>query len=122
MRKPFFKKSHGAWYVHHQGRMTRLSDDKETAFQLYHELKASQAPATSSDSVAGLLNSYLEWCQKNRAERPYDWYRGFLSSFAKSIGLRLRIGGIRPDFCQFQGVTVDKEFGQLSLSQDSHKA
>ena len=96
MRKPFFKKSHNAWYVHHQGRMIRLSDDKETAFQLYHELKASQAPATSSDSVAGLLNSYLEWCQKNRAERRYDWYREFLSSFAKSIGLRLRIGGIKP--------------------------
>ena len=40
-----------------QGRMIRLGDDEETAFQLYHELKASQAPATTSDSVASLLNS-----------------------------------------------------------------
>ena len=81
MRKPFFKKSHNAWYVHHQGRMIRLSDDKETAFQMYHELKASQAPVASTDSVVGLLNCHLEWCQKNRAETTYDWYREFLSSF-----------------------------------------
>lgn len=96
MRKPFFKKSHTAWYVHHQGKMIRLADDEDTAFQVYHELKASQAPATTSDSVASLLNGYLEWCQKNRSERTYGWYRDFLSSFAKSIGLRLRIGSIKP--------------------------
>jgi integrase len=96
MRKPFFKKSHNAGYVHHQGRMIRLSDDKETAFQLYHELKASQAPAASTDSVATLLNSYLEWCQKNRSQATYEWFKEFLSSFARSIGVRLQIGSLKP--------------------------
>lgn len=96
MRKPFFKKSHGAWYVYHQGKMVRLDEDKEQAFLKYHELKASNAPASSGDSVASLLNSYLEWCKKNRSERTYDWYRYLLSSFAKSIGARLQIGSLKP--------------------------
>ena len=94
MRKLLFKKSHNAWYVHQQGRMIRLSDDKETAFQLYHELKASQAPAATTDSVATLLNCYLEWCQKNRSTATYEWYKEFLSSFARSIGVRLQIGSL----------------------------
>ncbi len=38
MRKPFFKKSHKSWYVHHQGRMHKLGAQREEAFRAYHEL------------------------------------------------------------------------------------
>ncbi|MEZ6043090.1 MAG: tyrosine-type recombinase/integrase [Planctomycetaceae bacterium] len=96
MRKPFYKKSHGAWYVNHHGRMIRLSQDKEEAFKAYHELMASEAPASSNDSVATLMNSYLDWCKKNRSAQTYIWYKEFLSSFARSIGVRLRIGSLKP--------------------------
>lgn len=96
MRKPFFKKSHSSWYVHHQGRMIRLGEDKEKALQAWHELKASITPATTSDSVASLLNCYLEWCEKNRSPRTYEWYRDFLATFARSIGVKLQIGALKP--------------------------
>ncbi|MCA9049836.1 MAG: hypothetical protein KDA89_13970 [Planctomycetaceae bacterium] len=89
MRKPFFKKTHNAWYVHHQGRMVRLGTKREEAFQAYHELKASQAPASQADSVASLAECFLEWCRKNRSPRTYEWYKEFLSSFVKSIGTRV---------------------------------
>jgi len=96
MRKPFFKKSHSAWYVHHHGKMIRLGEDKEKAFLKYHEIMATNAPVSSSDSVVGLLNVYLEWCQKNRSEGTYQWYRHFLSLFARSIGARLQISSLKP--------------------------
>jgi len=73
MRELFFKKTHKRWYVDHQGRMIRISEDKEKSLQPYHELKVCSAPASSLDSVASLLNSYLEWCRKNRSERTYVW-------------------------------------------------
>ena len=64
MRKPFFKKTHKAWYVHYQGKMIRLGEDKDEAFLRYHELMASNAPIGNTNSVVTLLNSYLDWCQK----------------------------------------------------------
>ena len=97
MRKPFFKKSHQAWYVHHQGRLQRLGPDKAEAFRRYHELMLSDAPQVDkSETVVSLLNAYLAWCEKNRAPLTYEFYRKMLSSFARSIGTQLRIDAIKP--------------------------
>lgn len=98
MRKPFFKKSHDCWYVHHSGRMVRLGPDKAEAFRKYHELMLSDTVATCSPSetVASLLNTYLGWCEKNRSAQTYSWYRHFLSSFVRSVGVRLRIDALKP--------------------------
>jgi len=95
MRKPFFNKTHGAWYEHHHGKMVRLHADKEQVFSKYHELMSAGSPSTNADTVASLLNSYLEWCQKNRSERTYEWYQNLLSSFARSIGTKLQIGRLK---------------------------
>lgn len=96
MRKPFFKKSHASWYVYHHGKMIRLGTEKVAALQVWHELKSADTPATSSDSVASLLNLFLDWCQKNRSPLTYTWYKEFLSSFAKTIGVKLQLGGLKP--------------------------
>ncbi len=96
MRKPFFKKSHNAWYVHHHGRLVRLDTDRDKAMLRWHELHTSAQPSAPSDSVATVLNCYLEWCQKNRSPRTYEWYRDFLSSFARTIGTRLPISSLKP--------------------------
>lgn len=96
MRKPFFKKSHAAWYVHHHGKMVRLGPDKDEAFRRYHELKAADAPAAVTDSVASLCNSFLAWCEQNRSPRTYEWYADFISSFVRSVGTSLQIGRLKP--------------------------
>jgi site-specific recombinase XerD len=77
--------------------MVRLGPDKPDAFRKYHELMASDAPRVDmSETVVSLLNAYLNWCEKNRSEQTYTWYRHILSSFARSIGTRLRIDAIKP--------------------------
>ncbi|MEZ6064055.1 MAG: tyrosine-type recombinase/integrase [Planctomycetaceae bacterium] len=96
MRKPFFKKSHKSWYVHHQGRMQKLGPDKDEAFRRYHELMADDAPVSDGDRVATLANAYLEWCQKNRSAQTYDFYQKFISSFIRSTGVKLLIGNLKP--------------------------
>ncbi len=96
MRKPFYMKKCKAWYVWHNGKQVRLSHDKEEAFQTYHELKSQNAPISNSDTVASLLNAYLEWCSQNRSEKTYDWYRLFLSSFARFVGATQRISDLKP--------------------------
>ncbi|MEZ6051226.1 MAG: hypothetical protein R3C02_07540 [Planctomycetaceae bacterium] len=97
MRKPFFKKSHQTWYVHHLGKMVRLGPDKKAAFRKYHELMLTDATETSTDdTVASLFNAFLDWCQKNNSERTYEFYRDFLSSFIRSVGTRMRISSLKP--------------------------
>lgn len=48
-RKPFFKKSHQAWYVQLDGRQIRLSKDREEAFEKFEELKR-QRKADAADA------------------------------------------------------------------------
>jgi hypothetical protein len=44
-RKPFFKKSHAAWYVELDGKQQRLAETEEEAFEKYHELMTARKKA-----------------------------------------------------------------------------
>lgn len=96
MRKPYFKKSHKAWYVDIDSKPYRLGKDKEAAFQEYHRLMSGQMPATPQLTVCQLFDQFLNWTQRNRAPRTYDWYVAHLSSFAAYVGPKLRIGDVKP--------------------------
>ena len=96
MRKPFYVKRTKAWYVWHSGRQIRLDSDKETAFRKYHELKASEAPVSATDTVATLANTYLEWCRNNRGEGTYQNSRRTLSLFIKHVGSSLVVSQLKP--------------------------
>ena len=52
-------------------------------------------PATA-DAVVSVLDAFLDWCQKHRAPRTYDWYRDYLQSFAGSIPRDLRVDRLKP--------------------------
>lgn len=98
--KPFYRSKRGLWYVQIAGRQINLGPDRDGAFQAYHELMARPPEAAKSsppgDSVASILDAYLDWCQKHRATRTYDWYRDYLQSFAESIPLDLTVARLKP--------------------------
>lgn len=96
--KPFYRKFTRSWYVQIAGKQIPLGKDKEAAFAKYHQLMASsEATKTYVTGVQELLNSYLAWVKTHRAATTYDACRFYLSSFAKSVGSRLRVADISPD-------------------------
>jgi site-specific recombinase XerD len=48
------------------------------------------------ESVLAMLDAFLDWCQKHRALRTYDWYRDYLESFARSLPNGLGVALLRP--------------------------
>jgi site-specific recombinase XerD len=53
------------------------------------------APVTA-DTVLGVLDTFLDWCQKQKAGRTYDWYRNYLKSFARTLPAGLTTAGLKP--------------------------
>ena len=97
--KPFFRAPRGLWYVQIDGRQVNLGPDRDEAFRRYHDLMARgrdrSEPATN-DAVVSILDEFLDWCQKHRAPRTYDWYRDYLQSFAHSIPRGLSVELLKP--------------------------
>jgi integrase len=97
--KPFFRAPRGLWYVQIDGRQVNLGPDRDEAFRRYHDLMArgpDEPESSTGDSVVSVLDAFLDWCQKHRAPRTYDWYRDYLQSFARSIPRDLTFDRLRP--------------------------
>ena len=95
--KPWFWKKRGAWFVTIDGCRHNLGPDKDDAIQLFHELMAKpQKRAVSSDSVLGIIDAFLDWTKRHRAQGTYDWYLGFCQSFSDSIPASLRVTALKP--------------------------
>ena len=74
--KPWFRKDRKAWFVTIDGKRHNLGPDRKAAFQQFHELMSRpKKRAVDSRSVAAVIDAFLEWTLKHRAERTYDWYR-----------------------------------------------
>ena len=96
--KPFYRTTHSAWLVQIAGKQVNLGPDQDAAFRRYHELmrEPKPAPPVASDAVLGVLNAFLDWCQKHKAAHTYDWYRDYLESFARTIPAGLTIAQLKP--------------------------
>ncbi len=74
--KPFFKKARSLWYVEINRKQINLGPDRDEAFRQYHQLMLNpREQSVSADSLAGVVDAYLEWVQKHRAADTYEWYR-----------------------------------------------
>src|SRR5438046_7418668 len=86
----------------------------ESSFRLCRRLVPDyQEPVprtVTSVAVVTVLDLFLEWCQKNRAGRTYDWYRDYLQSFVKTIP-GLTVAALRPFHVQ---QWVDKHPGWVT--------
>jgi hypothetical protein len=93
--KPWFRPSRGLWYVALDGKQHNLGPEKETAFETYkhllHHPNASRRTAVASESVVGIIDKYLDWCQQHRSPETYEWYRWRLQLFAASIDKNLTV-------------------------------
>lgn len=103
--KPFYRPSRGVWYVQIAGQQLNLGADKGAAFCEYDALMAqptkvtNAAPPTRATTqaketdklVVTVIDAFLDWCQKNRAPRTYDWYKDRAQSFTNSIASDLTV-------------------------------
>lgn len=100
--KPFFKKSRGLWYVEINRKQHNLGSDKGEAFRQYHEMM-SQPQKTevviSSESLAVIIDAFLEWSQKHRSDETYEWYRYRLQRFIDRYP-DMRVDTLKPHHVQ----------------------
>lgn len=92
--KPYFKKSHRAWYVNIDGRPVRLGPDETEAWVEYHKVMAGRLPVTERTPTARVLDQFLVWVQQNRATQTYKWYLNHLQSFADAVGT-IHVGDLK---------------------------
>ena len=102
-REPFWRADRNCYYVQDGTKQVRLSPEKEEAWRLWHEFMARPpeqrrvVPVTGPEAHAvGVLDTFLDWCQKHKAGRTYDWYRGYLESFARSLPPGLAVDALKP--------------------------
>lgn len=73
--KPWWRKDRRSWFVTIDGVRHNLGKDRTAAFQKFHELMAQpQRRVVMSESVASLIDAFLDWTQKHRAERTTNIY------------------------------------------------
>lgn len=104
--QPFWCEFTQCWYVQVGKKQIRLSPDRDEAFRLYHELmgrgsEGNPSPpaaplARSSPLVVEVLDGFLDWCERNKAKRTYEFYRENLQRFAARIPRELAVADLKP--------------------------
>ena len=110
--KPFFRSGRG-WYVQLGKQQIKLcdgpenSDTEAAAWVRYHLVMAERAttqnvpkmsPPADGPLAVEILDKYLDWCQKHRAVRTFDWYRDHIQSFLNSLSgaAALAVAALKP--------------------------
>ncbi len=84
--KPWFRKDRDCWYVQLDGKQHNLGPDRELAFKRYHDLMAEpRKRQVPSETVPAIIDLFLDWCQKNRAKRTYEWYQVRCQAFVGTV-------------------------------------
>lgn len=95
--KPFFRESRQLWYVQIDGKQHNLGPEREAAFDRYHELmRKPQAVRATGDSAAIIMDAFLDWTQKHRAPRTYDWYLERIQSFLETVSIGMSVDQLKP--------------------------
>jgi hypothetical protein len=101
-REPFWRSDRKCYYFQVGTRQQRLSPDKDEAWRLWHEFMARPpAPAPvfkpGPDTQAiEILDAFLDWCQKHKAPRTYNWYRDFFQYLTRHIPSTLKVAELKP--------------------------
>ena len=83
--KPFFRKPRKLWYVQIDGKQHNLGPDETAAFDEYHRLmrQPREQRSVRPESVAALIDQFLDWTEKHRAPDTYIWYQSRLQEFVR---------------------------------------
>ncbi|MBX3412421.1 MAG: site-specific integrase [Pirellulales bacterium] len=97
--KPWFRPERGVWYVTLDGKQHNLGPDRAAAFNRYRTLLKSppkKRKKVEHQSVAVVLDNFLEWTKKHRALRTYEWYLAHCQSFAKTLPENMSVEALKP--------------------------
>jgi integrase len=98
--QPFWREFMQCWYVQIGKKQVKLSADRDEAFRLYYELMGrkpeEKPPPPTSQPVVELLDSFLDWCQKNKAPTTYKWYRHHLQLLTSALPPDLPVSELKP--------------------------
>ena len=95
--KPWYRPARGLWYVTIDGRQYNLGPDEQAAFEQYHRLmNAPPEQRLSGETVAEIMDAFLEWCQIHRKPRTYEWYRDRSQQFIDFIPCGLKVSQLKP--------------------------
>lgn len=98
--KPWFRPGRGIWYVTLGGKQINLGSDRAIAFQEYAKLVAEpKSREVRSDSLASIVDSFLEWVLRQRSPDTYEWYRYRLERFVRKYP-DMRAADVRPYHAQ----------------------
>ncbi len=98
-RGPWQRKQDGHWYTTIGRKLVKVADcdcTYEQAFQEYAKIVSQPYEPPGRLTIGVLLNSFLDWCQSNRAETTYEWYRRFCKSFVRHTGVGLKVSDVKP--------------------------
>ena len=94
--KPWFWKARDGWYVTVGGTRHPLGRDKDEAYDRFYALmRQPQQRKVSRDTLAAIIDAFLEWVIKNRSPDTYEWYRYRLQRFIERYP-DLRVSELRP--------------------------
>ncbi|CAN5673054.1 hypothetical protein BH23PLA1_BH23PLA1_21140 [soil metagenome] len=111
--KPFFREPLGKWYVQIARKQIPLGSEAKPkrdklgkpvppkeVVDRYHELMANrddEQPVTvTSDLVVSVVDQFLDWVQRRKAPRTYEWYQRHLQNLAKGLPNGLTVRALKP--------------------------
>lgn len=88
MRKPYYRKDRGAWYVKTgNGRsQIRLHEEETKAYEVWRELQQVGRPDDLNAPLFSLAENFLAWAEKHIGSSTYDAYVYYLADFCNVKG------------------------------------
>jgi integrase len=105
LSEPWFREFDGWWYCYDrssgrrkQVKLAKGRENRTEAYDRWSDLRRGRRQAVSlhSESVASLLDQYLDWCSTNRSASTYQLYVRLLQSFCSHVGGKFVATDLRP--------------------------
>ena len=109
--KPWFRKQTKSWYVQIDGKQINLGTRKRDAWKKYHEIMSNGVAPASTETVAALLERYLDWCEQNLATATFKKNRFHVDRFRAHINPKLAATDVKPLHVQRW---IDKQYRRKS--------
>jgi integrase len=117
--KPYFKKSHNAWYANigpgkRPVRLAKGRENEAIAWEEYHKLMAGRQPASPNCTVVDLAQRFLDHHKSNSKPATVAFYFRALDSFTQYVGSCLKVSELKPYHVQ---QWIDREHSTVKRAE-----
>ncbi len=82
--QPWYRADRKIWCVTINGTRHNLGPKKKDAFDRFHDLMRQPGrQKVVATSVAAVMDTFLDWVERNRSAATYEWYRYRLQNFVE---------------------------------------